>query len=139
MKKKFIINSEKNIVIAEMIDIPKSIVKETEEKTSKMTSFLVNEIFQKLTMSKSSNPLYKAVAKCDNRDDFDEKIGIEIAATKSDLKYHIAMRKKYMRVLKVLRKACDEIESLAVYHQKKVRNIEDDIKRCFIDKDLSGK
>ena len=45
---------------------------------------------------------YWAVAKCDERDEWDEKVGVDIAGEKLDLKNHTRLAKKYDQMHRLL-------------------------------------
>lgn len=73
----------------------------------------------------------KAIAVCDDEDSFDENAGKDIAGSKLDLKYHMKLAKQYERLLTVLIRAMGELNNLANYHWEKVKNIQDDLDRCY--------
>ena len=135
-EKKVIVNPEEKIVVAMMSDFPKNVVKECMEKCNYVTAEVVRDVvfWNDYDIDKSTNPLFKSVSKCDEFDEFDERIGAEIACSLVDKKYHAAMAKKYSLIKKYLYKVIRDIELLEVMHNKKVNNITEDIKRCYIDK-----
>lgn len=134
--KKVIVNPEEKIVVAMMEDFPKTVVKECMEKCNYVTAEVVRDVvfWNDYDIDKSTNPLFKAVSKCDEFDTFDERVGAEIACSLVDKKYHAAMAKKYSLIKKYLYKVIKDIELLEAMHNKKVNNITEDIKRCYIDK-----
>lgn len=135
--KEFRINKDRKTVVARMSEVPTTICDETRIKCSNETAFVVSNMDYRLGIditSNSSNPHFTAKAVCTGDDDFDLCAGIEIAASKCDLKYHNSMQKRYERIAKYLFKAMEEIMDLRAYHEKKALNIQNDIKRNYIEK-----
>ena len=132
MEKYFVSNEKEGTTVAVMFDTPMGISEEAKRKTSKMTFDLINYINnKKLIDDDCKNPLFESEVKCVNGDVFDKRIGKDIAGCVSDKKYHIAMSKRYRRVLKILFKAIEEIETLIAFHDKKVSNINNDLNNYY--------
>lgn len=73
----------------------------------------------------------KAVAYCDEDDEFDEKAGIDVCGAKLDLKNHRKLERLY-------RKICDtlmEVELIALHmmevHKHKAEAIEEDLRKTY--------
>lgn len=131
--KKFIVKEEAKKVIAMMKDIPRGIVEESYDRGKKLTGMVVHLIAleKDVDIFNSSNPLFKAYATCDEKDTFDEYTGKEIAASLVDKKYHLAMAKRYSRVIKYLNEIETDLSVLAQEHIIKANNITEDLKRCY--------
>lgn len=132
-KEKYFISNEKmGTTVAIMIDIPMGIVEESYRRTSKMTAMIVDMLDKKLQIdSDTKNPMFETEVKCVSGDKFDKRIGKDIAGCVSDKKYHIAMMKRYKRILNILHRAINEIETVIAFHNKKVENINTDLERFY--------
>ena len=70
---------------------------------------------------------YWAVAKCDDRDEWDEKVGIDIAGEKLDLKNHTRLAKKYDQMHRLLMECATYCYAHCMHHYEKANKIEDDL------------
>jgi hypothetical protein len=136
ISKKYDINrEEKRVRISKTYD--KTIFDEIGVSCPDVTIELVNHlnrVGEGYMYDLPCSPTFTGTAQCDEYDTFDPKVGIEIASTKADLKYHKAMARKYALTLAALKRAVSEIEPLMVKHEQKVKNIADDLARCYANK-----
>ena len=79
------------------------------------------------TMWFSKNCRIDAIAKCDDEDKFDEKIGMQICDAKADLKYHNMMYNRYVYIDYVLGKLKLAIAKLEKKHLEKIERLEKDL------------
>ena len=68
--------------------------------------------------------ILKAVSRCDDRDEFDEKIGKKIVADILEKKYHILMMKKYRQVIRKLEGIIENAYSLGLMHENRFRELQ---------------
>lgn len=73
----------------------------------------------------------KAKAYCDERDEFDERIGTEVCSSKLEYKNHIRLAKAYSRAFRILTEASYIAEKLCRRHFNKANAIEDDLIRHY--------
>lgn len=134
MKKKYIIKPEDNVVVAiGEEDYIKNIDSEMKRYCDSMTFALLQDLAA-ISAFNIYNHSFKSVAKCDEYDEFNEKIGKEIAGGKADIKYHRAMANEYKKMIKVLEMAIEEVENLYNMHETKKANIEKSIEK-YVKKD----
>lgn len=131
MEKKYIVKPEDKIVIAMAEDDSyegtfEEVIKYCGDETYCM---LLELITNSDNLDIAYGNLFKSVARCDNYDEFNEKVGKEIAGSKTDIKYHRAMAKKYKMILDILQNAMGEISWLYNMHEAKRINIERSIKK----------
>lgn len=125
---KFIVKPEEKIVVAIMSGM-EDVTNEVLRKCTKSTQHVVDELISsgrhfncpKLDLPYKTE--FRSVARCDDRDIFDEKIGKNISENKALLKYHTTMQRKYGRLSELLKKASKEIEELRINHILKAINI----------------
>ena len=79
----------------------------------------------------SLDTILHANAYCDEKDEWNEKIGIEVCAAKLDLKNHKKLAKQYGRLYRLLFETIDVVTELIEYHTKKAEAIEDDLVRTY--------
>lgn len=127
MKKKYVELPEERTVIA-MMDKKYSVANEL-ENVSKKYAFILNRIDFIFGRKDSGNPYYKSEAVADENDEFDIKIGREIAGQKVDYKYHKSMIKQYNRYILLLENMIDMLEKLRNKHIDKRRKIIDNMKK----------
>lgn len=58
----------------------------------------------------------RGVAKCDEKDVFDEKIGKAIVGTKINYKYHDLMSRKYNQMIRIFQEVIDDLKRLRDRH-----------------------
>ena len=73
----------------------------------------------------------KATAYCDDKDVYDEKIGIEICSSKLDWRQHLKLAKLYNRIAKDLQEAALIAQSFCIKHDEKAKAIEEDLCRMY--------
>lgn len=131
---KFIIKPEEKMVIAKK---NREDCITVEEEVKKHCSELVQTVIRRILLSKYSQDIdyvtapFTGIAKCDDVDIFDENIGKEIACSKVDYKYHIAMEKKFANLENNLTKTIGEIKFLRNLHAVKAGHIQADLERHY--------
>lgn len=73
----------------------------------------------------------KAIAKCDPKDAWNEKVGIDVASAKLDMKEHKRRVRKCERLLKVLNSLTKKTEEICYKHRAKATAIEEDLKNYY--------
>ena len=68
-----------------------------------------------------------ANAYCDEKDEWDEKVGIEVCAAKMEMKNHRKLARMYNRIANDLQEACLIAQSYCVRHEAKAMAIENDL------------
>lgn len=84
-------------------------------------------VFEYLT---SPDRVY-ANAYCDDKDNFDENIGMMVCAAKLDKKNHLHLAKECERTYKVLMECAEFLEEKRQRHLEKAQAIEDDMVRTY--------
>ena len=72
-----------------------------------------------------------ANAYCDERDEWDEKRGMEVCSSKLDMKNHLRLAKQYSRIYRLLMETAATVYRLCEMHLKKSKAIEDDLVRHY--------
>lgn len=128
----FKIIPEAKLVIGEaMGECPANIYKEfSETGITEEERYVIRAAWSILGMDIFDHPL-RANAYCDERDEFDEKIGVEVAASKVDLKKHRKMANKYSRLYFLLNKAASTVYKLFLKHCEKANAIETDLENYY--------
>jgi hypothetical protein len=72
-----------------------------------------------------------AIAKCDPKDTWNEKVGIDVASAKLDMKEHKRRVRKCERLLKVLNSLTKKTEEICYKHRAKATAIEDDLRKYY--------
>lgn len=72
-----------------------------------------------------------ANAYCDERDEWDEKRGIEVCASKLDMKNHYRLAKQYSRIYRFLMETVNTVYKLCKLHLDKANAIEEDLVRHY--------
>lgn len=125
-KRNFRIIPENKTVICETQ--PYNIWKEWENQNSKVKEVLREAAFQN---NISAEEYYLARAYCDERDEFDEKKGIDIASEKADYLRHVYAMKYYEKMFSLLTDAANACDELFKIHTKKAQTIYDDMVRTY--------
>ena len=73
----------------------------------------------------------KAKAKCDPRDKWSEKVGIDIVSAKLDMKEHLRKARKLERTLLTMNSALRKIEDILNKHLKKAKAIRKDLENYY--------
>ena len=71
--------------------------------------------------------IIRANAYCDERDEWNEKTGIEVCSSKLDMKNHYRLAKQYSRIYRLLQETAATVYRLCEMHVKKAKAIEDDL------------
>ena len=77
----------------------------------------------------------KATAVCDPRDEFDERIGREIASSKLELKNHMLQARAYDKAYRLLIETANMAANLCKKHFNKAEAIREDLQRMYGSKD----
>lgn len=72
-----------------------------------------------------------ANAYCDKADTFDDKIGVEVCASKLELKNHRKLARWYNRAARDLQEASLIAQHFCIRHEEKAQAIEDDLCRHY--------
>ena len=73
----------------------------------------------------------RATSRCDERDEYNEKSGIEVCSAKMDYKAHMKAARIYDRVYRRLMETSEIVRRLLERHLKKAQAIEDDMARTY--------
>ena len=73
----------------------------------------------------------KASAYCDEHDEWDEKIGMDVCAAKMELKNHLKLAKRYHKASDNLVEASHVADDLAIKHETKAMSIEEDLQKYY--------
>lgn len=95
----------------------------TEDELDVLPSFIVYDFYSYIDN--------KAQATCDDKDEFNEKIGMDVVAAKLDMKDHMRMAKNYDRALRVMNAAMRKLEDMCNKHMKKARAIRRDLEEYY--------
>lgn len=126
-KIKYVVKPEEKMVIGwiNMCDAPKNITSMSWEMGQFFPRFGymmfplgVEDIFEQ------EDRVLKAVSRCDDRDEFDEKIGKKIVADVLEKKYHILMMKKLGQVEKKLSDMLEGTYALGVMHNERLDELQ---------------
>lgn len=77
------------------------------------------------------NGIIYANAYCDEKDEFDENVGVEVAEAKLDLKEYKRMAHQCDRVINILLKLVVKMTESKKKYEKKIEAIEDDLARMY--------
>lgn len=141
-EKTYIVKPEEKVVVATMCVTQDRIEDEVTTKCTKSTMYAVLDMLTNTYDLKipdleiSYKTIYKGVSKCDSYDEFDERKGKDIARNKADMKYHIAMMKKYKRLKDIFAKAFDEMYRLEMEHLNKVDNIKESLQKYSVEQEV---
>ncbi len=130
-EKRFIVKPDKKVVVTILDASESGVTDEVVSRCTKPTMYAVlNLIMNAYDMNIPDleipyNASYKGVSICDEHDTFDEKKGKDISGSKADMKYHIAMAKKYKRLSEIFDRAQKEMRVLELEHQLKSVHIEE--------------
>lgn len=130
-EKRFIVKPDEKIVVAIKDASENGVTDEVVSRCAKPTMYAVLSLIMNAfdmdipDLEIPYNASYKGVSICDEYDDFDEKKGKDISGSKADMKYHMAMAKKYKRLSDIFDKAQKEMRVLELEHQVKSAHIEE--------------
>lgn len=77
------------------------------------------------------NTTVQATAYCDERDEWNEKRGMEVCSSKIDMKNHTRLAKQYSRIYRLLQETSEVVYRLCELHVKKAKAIEDDLVKHY--------
>lgn len=126
-KIKYVVKPEEKMVIGwiNMCDAPKNITSMSWEMGQFFPKFGymmfpldVEDIFEQ------EDRVLKAVSRCDDRDEFDEKIGKKIVADVLEKKYHILMMKKFKQVERKLLDMVKGTYVLGMMHNERLNELQ---------------
>ena len=72
-----------------------------------------------------------ANAYCDEKDEFDEKVGIDVCSEKLELKNHLRLARLYGKIAKDLSDAAMIANGFCTKHEAKAMSIEEDLVRMY--------
>ena len=73
----------------------------------------------------------KVKAKCDKRDEFSEKAGINICESKLARNNHRILAKRYDRAYRILTECANFVYKRCAYHMAKIKAIDDDLEKTY--------
>ena len=77
------------------------------------------------------HPKLEAAAYCDERDTFDENVGMDVCAAKLDYKQHMKLAKRYDRAHRLLLETAHIVYGLCMKHYEKAQAIQDDMVKTY--------
>lgn len=95
----------------------------TEDELDVLPGFIVYDFYSYIDN--------KAQATCDDKDEFNEKIGMDVVAAKLDMKDHLRMAKNYDRALRIMNAAMRKLEDMCNKHWKKAMAIRKDLEEYY--------
>lgn len=124
-KIKYVVKPEEKMVIGwiDMCDEAKNITSVGWEMRNFNIDYLlfplgVEDIWQQ------EERVLKAVSKCDDRDEFNEKIGKKIVADVLEKKYHILMMKKFKQLERKFKEIGEYSYALGMMHEKRLKELQ---------------
>ena len=124
-KKSFKIIPERGVVVGEMP------MKWVDDKDMKAGIKPLYKSIIRFLMGCRDLDTVKAVAYLDPKDTWDEKTGIEVCASKLELKNHLRLARAYDRVHRTLVEISLVAAEYCIRHTKKAMAIEDDLVRTY--------
>lgn len=129
---KYIIKPDEKIVVGIVDDRKKvpGVIDELVDRFPQKYSDMIWFGFQKLItdVPHEKDPL-KAIAVCQDEDEFSKETGINIVDDKLNYKYHSSMVKKYEQLEKYLKPVLDKVNELKLLHQAYARMSDDELKK----------
>lgn len=128
IENQYIVKPDEGVVICKRVNhMEDYILEEIDKKCSDSVSHLLYMMYTYHPMyglpEVEISPKHVGVAKCDPRDEFDEKIGRDVARLISAKKCHLAIIKKYKNLIKYFQKLIHELENLILPHEEKLAEI----------------
>lgn len=80
------------------------------------------------------NRLYEpvvATAYCDPKDEFDEKVGLNVCEEKLDFKQHIQLAKRYSAIYRLLMETANYVYKKCETHLDKAKSINADLEKTY--------
>lgn len=130
LRKSFKIIPEHNIVVGEgvqtsLFDELSNVCTETE-----LDFMPVSIVFDGIASDGGENNNY-AKTKCDPRDEWNEKTGIDVCSAKLDLKEHLRKARKLERALVLMNSVMRKMEDLCQKHKTKAKAIRKDLEDYY--------
>lgn len=126
---RYIVKPEIGLVVGEKDRTWKDdVVTEIEKKLGSDVGLFISSLCHHLDfyeILKPDGPKFKSVARCQEGDEYSEKIGMQIVDAKVSYKYHHSMQRKYQRILRELRKIVKGIEELESKHRNEAAKYDD--------------
>ena len=131
--KRFVVVPEKKMVIGRMNTSPVGFDGSSCKPLHReLLRFACDQIaWQSYEMSGNFDGEYKAIAKCDDRDEFNEKVGIDICEEKLEMKKHLRMARVFDRVHRLLVETGMVAYQECVKHVNKANAIKEDLERMY--------
>lgn len=111
------------------------IVDEVMSKVSLPIAFIVTAACETTNCMNGENPNIRAVATCSENDVPCIRTGREVSDAKLSLKYHKRMSRDCEKAIKAMQEALAVLTESKIAHDKKVKNIEDDMQRFYFNND----
>lgn len=132
IENKYMVNKETGVVVCHRRMTDSYIGNEVEKKCSPAVAGVIKRLLFLEVFRDSSLPFnieisekFKGVARCDERDTFDEKVGRDVARLIAKKKHHEAAARTYGRLYNFFMNAADEVGRLAVEHTRNVTDTDD--------------
>lgn len=131
IENEYVVSPEAKVVVCNRIGLRDLIKDETERKCSPAVSDVVRYFIGCEHLGCTDLPFkielprkFKGVAKCDERDEFDEKVGRDVARLIAKKKYHAAAARSYGRLYDFFMQAAKEMGELAVEQSRELGETE---------------
>lgn len=131
IEKQIELKPEEQMCIAHIVDCDDT-VDETAKRSTRTTLAIASALYDENDVM-TFDTKFIGVARCHTNDEYQEHMGIDLASTKADMKYHRRMAKDYAKYIADCERAIREFTELKEMHERKVRNIEEDIQAYYID------
>lgn len=119
----YIVKPEERIVIG-WIDTLEGVTGVREEMKDYVKIDWILPAFDVEDVWEQDNHIIKAVSKCDDMDDFDEKIGKKIVADILEKKYHILIMRKYKQCEREAIKLLDSLYAQGIEHSRRLKELQ---------------
>ena len=133
--KEYIINPEEKMVIGKMDKDPRIHLGDNYKQSHKMLMAYAHEIISHDELMRyfmdGENLEYKVIAKCDERDEFDERTGVDICEEKLERKKHLHQARVLDRMHRLLVEAGVIAYNECVKHINKANAITEDLERMY--------
>lgn len=136
IENKYMVNKETGVVVCHRRMTDSYIGNEVEKKCSPAVVKLINHLLFLETYKDSSLSFdieipekFKGVARCDERDTFDEKVGRDVSRLIAKKKHHSAAMKTYDRLCEFFMKAAKEMNELAMKHDDELLKVEETLNK----------
>ena len=131
IENKYVVSPEARVVVCNRVGLRDLIQDETERKCSPAVANAISYFIHREFLGLTDLPFkielprtFKGVAKCDERDEFDEKVGRDVARLIAKKKYHAAAARSYGRLHEFFLQAAKEMGELAVEQSRELGETE---------------